>query len=106
MKKFLSMLVLAVFAMPPFARADVNIDYKTKCASCHGAHANLLPKTAKLLKVDPKKLALKASKMSKEEMIAIIEKGSGKMPGFEKELTKKQITEIVDFLIAVRIKKN
>ena len=39
-----------------------------------------------------------ASKMSKEDMITIIEKGRDKMPGFEKELTKEQIAGIVDYL--------
>jgi mono/diheme cytochrome c family protein len=106
MKKLLITLVLIMFAIPSVALADASIDYKTKCAACHGAKANLLPKTARLLKVDPKKLALKASDMSREEMIAIIEKGRDKMPGFEKELTKEQITDIVDYVIALRnIKK-
>jgi mono/diheme cytochrome c family protein len=105
MKIFLITFVLTMFAIPSIAFADVSIDYKTKCAACHGAQAKLLPKTARLLKVDPKKLALTASTMSKEEMIAIIEKGRNKMPGFEKELTGKQITDIVDLLIALRNKK-
>ncbi len=105
MKIFFIMLVLVTFAMPSIAFANVDIDYKTKCASCHGAHAYLLPKTARLLKVDPKKLALRASTMNKEEMIAIIEKGRDKMPAFEKELTKEQITDIVDLLIALRNSK-
>ena len=66
------------------------------CEVPPGEQANL-PKTAKVLKVDPGKLALRASKMNREEMIAIIEKGRDKMPGFEKELTKEQITDIVDY---------
>jgi cytochrome c5 len=102
MQKILITFVLIVFAIPSIVLADAGIDYKTKCAACHGAQAKLLPKTARLLKVDPKKLALRASTMSKEEMIAIIEKGRNKMPGFEKELTKEQITDIVDLLIGLR----
>ena len=58
----------------------------------------MLPKTARLLKVDPKKLALTASQMSREEMIAITEKGKDKMPAFEKELTKEQIMGIMDYM--------
>jgi cytochrome c5 len=102
MKKLLIVIVVILFAIPSVVLADVSIDYKTKCAACHGASANLLPKTARLLKVDPKKLALKASTMNREEMIAIIEKGKDKMPGFEKELTKEQITALVDHLISLR----
>jgi cytochrome c5 len=104
MKKILIALVLIVFAMPSVVLADASLDYKTKCAACHGAKANLLPKTAKLLKVDPKKLALKASTMNKDEMIAIIETGKDKMPGFEKELTKEQITALVDYVMGLKKK--
>jgi mono/diheme cytochrome c family protein len=62
-------------------------------------------KTARRLGVDPRKLSLMASKMSKDEMIAIIEKGNNKMPGFEKELTKERIAGIVDYLVDYRAKK-
>ena len=105
MKNILMMLVLVIFTIPSLALAGVGIDYKTKCAACHGAQANLLPKMARLLKVDPKKLALTASKMNKEEMIAVIEKGRNKMPSFEKELSREQIADLVDFLIALRNRK-
>jgi mono/diheme cytochrome c family protein len=50
----------------------------------------------------PKKLAFKASELNRDEMIAIIERGRNKMPSFEKELTPEQITDIVDYLIALR----
>jgi cytochrome c5 len=105
MKKILITLVIIMYAIPSIALADVSIDYKSKCAVCHGANANLLPKTARQLKVDPKKLALKASEMNKDEMIAIIEKGKDKMPGFEKELTKEQIADIVDYIILLKNRK-
>ncbi len=102
MKKILITLVLVMFALPSVAFADASIDYKSKCAACHGAKANLLPKTARLLKVDPKRLALKMSTLNKDEMITIIEKGRDKMPEFEKELTKEQIAALADYLISLR----
>jgi mono/diheme cytochrome c family protein len=105
MKKLWIAFVLIMLAAPAGARADANIDYKTKCAACHGGQAKLPPKTARLLKVDPRKLTLTASEMSKEEMIAIIKKGRNKMPGFENELTKEQIIGIVDLLIGLRSEK-
>jgi mono/diheme cytochrome c family protein len=51
--------------------------------------------------VSPKKLALTASQMKREEMIAIIEKGKDKMPAFEKELTREQIIAIVDYILSL-----
>jgi mono/diheme cytochrome c family protein len=101
MKKLFVTLILVLFAVPTVGLADGRSDFKAKCAACHGAGGNLLPKTARLLKVDPKKLALKASQMNREEMIAIVEKGKDKMPGFEKEMTKEQITAIVDYVMGL-----
>ncbi len=98
------MLILALIAVPAALLADGSLDYKTKCAYCHGANANLLPKTARLLKVDPKKLSLKTSGLNREEMIAVVEKGRGGMPGFANDLSKDQITGIVDYLSGVKKK--
>jgi mono/diheme cytochrome c family protein len=105
MKKFFVTFILVLFAVPTVGLADGGSDFKTKCAACHGAGGNLLPKTARLLKADPKKLALKASELNREETIAVIEKGRDKMPAFEKELTKEQITDIADYIIAFKNKK-
>jgi mono/diheme cytochrome c family protein len=102
MKKLLIALVFVFFIATVNAFADGGSDYKTKCAVCHGANVSLLPKTARLLKVDPKKLALKGSQMNRDEMIAMTQKGKDKMPSFEKELTQDQIAAIVDYIMAVK----
>ena len=120
MKKLLVLLVVALFAAPAiglatqdrFRKIDSNaevdsnakLDFNNKCAKCHRATKSL-PKMAKLLEVNPETLTLKTSKMNRDEMIAIIEKGRGKMPGFEKELTKERITDIVDYVIFLRDRK-
>jgi mono/diheme cytochrome c family protein len=80
-------------------------DYRSKCATCHGSNALMTVKTARRLGVDPRKLSLMASKMSKDEMIAITEKGKEKMPGFESVLTKEQIAGIVDYLVDYRARR-
>ena len=115
MKKLLVLLVLTVLSAPAAVLADAKvdssakvdsnakIDFNVKCAKCHRA-TKTLPKTAKSLGVDPGKLTLRTSKMNREEMIAIIEKGRDKMPGFEKELTKEQITDIVDYILFLKKK--
>jgi mono/diheme cytochrome c family protein len=104
MKRLFVTLILFLFTAPTVGFADGGSDFKSKCAACHGAGGKLLPKTARLLKVDPKKLALTASQMSREEMIAITEKGKDKMPGFEKDMTKDQIISIIDYVMALRKK--
>ncbi len=99
MKKILIPLVLFVFTAPTLALADARSDYHAECIKCHRGSAKTNLRRAKLLKIDPSKLYLKNSKMNKEEMIAITEKGKNQMPGFENKLTKEQITAIVDFLM-------
>ncbi len=98
MKKLLISLVLIVFAMPTLALADGKADYNAKCTACHGGDAKTNTRRAKMLNIDPTKLYLSASKMNKDEMIAIIGKGKGKMPSFEDKLTKDQIIAIVDYV--------
>jgi mono/diheme cytochrome c family protein len=98
MNKLLISLVLIVFATPTIALADGKADYNAKCVACHGGKPNTVTREAKMLKIDPTRLYLPASEMTKAEMIAIIEKGKDKMPSFEKVLTKDQITAIVDYV--------
>ena len=103
-KKLLILLVITMLTIPAVGLADPKIDFNAKCAKCHRTNKNF-SKQAKSLGVDPGKLVLKPSEKNRSEMIAIIEKGRDKMPGFEKELTKEQITDIVDYLIALRNRK-
>lgn len=104
MKTLFISLVLFALAAPTVGLADAKIDFNGKCAKCHRATKSL-PKTAKLLEVDPGKLALRNSQMNRDEMIAITEKGRDKMPAFEKELTKEQIADIVDYIIFLKNRK-
>ena len=101
MKTFIVSMSLLLLIAPAAALADYRTDYNVKCSNCHRQTGRLL-KAAKELNVDPGKLVLKTSKMNREEMIAITEKGKDKMPGFEKELTRKQIEDVVDYIIALK----
>ena len=98
MNRLLISLVLIVFAAPTIAFADGKADYNTKYTACHGGDAKTNTKRAKMLNIDPTKLYLPASQMSKAEMIAIVEKGKDKMPSFADKLTKDQIIAIVDYV--------
>jgi len=103
MKKILIIMVLFSFTIAATAFADARIDFNAKCATCHRTNKSILKK-AKMLNVEPGKLALMNSKMNREEMIAITEKGKDKMPGFEKEMTKDQITSVIDYIIGFKNK--
>ena len=107
MKKIWIPQILVTFFMPVIAFADGRADYRANCASCHSAYPNGYPdfEKAKAMKVSQKKLALSASEMSRDEMIAITEKGKGAMPGYKDKLAKDQITGIVDYIISAVKKK-
>ncbi len=94
----------ALLSLPAPVLATGLTDYNAKCAGCHGAQGNVQTEKAKALKMDVKKLALKISTKDKNEMIAIVEKGKGEMPGFDAQLTKDQIAAVVDYVIALRKK--
>jgi mono/diheme cytochrome c family protein len=98
MKKLTTLVILFVLGAASMVLADGKTDYNAKCAGCHGANANVQTEKAKALKMDVQKLALRTSKMSGAEMVAIIEEGKGKMPGFSKELTKEQAAAIADYI--------
>jgi mono/diheme cytochrome c family protein len=98
MNRLWIILILIAFATPTITFADGKPDYDAKCTLCHGGDARTNTKRAKMLNVDPTKLYLPASPMSKAEMIVIIEKGRNKMPSFENQLTKDQIIAIVDYI--------
>jgi mono/diheme cytochrome c family protein len=100
MTKISITLVMVLFALPALAFADGKADFDANCARCHGGDARTITKRSNILKIDPTKLALRASEMNEAEMIAIIEKGKNLMPGFENELTKDQIRAVVEYIRA------
>lgn len=106
MKKLLVALVLFFFFAPTTGLADGRTDYRAKCAYCHGANDLMAMRTARKLNIDPRKLSLMASEMSRNDMIATIKKGKNKMPGFEKKLTNEQIAGIVDYIFDRRAKRD
>ena len=104
MKKLLISILLFMLAAPADVMADPKVDFNAKCSICHRSNKNL-PKVAKALNVDPNKLSLRTSRMNREEMIAITEKGREKMPGFENKMTREQIENVIDYIIALKNRK-
>ena len=104
MKPMVLACVCALLVFPTLVHANGKNDYNAYCAGCHGANGNVQTEKAKALNMDVKTLALKVSRKDKNEMVAIVEKGKAKMPSYEKQLTKKQISDIVDYAMALRKK--
>jgi mono/diheme cytochrome c family protein len=104
MKKLLLPIFFVGFILPAMALADVKADYQANCTKCHGGSAKTNARRALLLKVSPQKLYLPASEMTREEMIATIEKGKNQMPAFEDKLSKDQIAAIADLVKSAKKK--
>jgi mono/diheme cytochrome c family protein len=67
------------------AMADAAATYKSKCVSCHGADGGGQTAAGKALKLKDLRSA-EVQGMSDDQLLAIISKGKGKMPGYEKTL--------------------
>ena len=104
MKKHLVIFVLVLFGTPALAIPGGKADYNAKCAGCHGANGNIQTEKAKALKMDVRKLSLKANKKNKAEMSEIVQSGKGDMPSFKNDFSKDQIAAIILYVMALRIK--
>jgi len=67
------------------APASAAATYKSKCGSCHGANGSGQTTAGKAMKLRDLRSA-EVRGQSDEQLLAIIAKGKGKMPGYEKSL--------------------
>jgi cytochrome c6 len=74
--------------------------YKAKCATCHGADGKGDTPAGKNTKVrsfaDPDVV-----KASDDDLVGIIEKGKGKMPGYGKSMKPDEIKDMVAYIRAL-----
>lgn len=68
--------------------------YKAKCASCHGQDGGGNTPAGKKLKAGDLRTP-DVQKQSDAQLAAMIAKGKGKMPSFEKRLSKEEISQLV-----------
>jgi len=69
----------------PVIAANAAATFKSKCASCHGVNGSGQTAAGKAMKLrDLRSAEVKA--LSDEQLLAIVAKGKGKMPGYEKSL--------------------
>ena len=69
----------------PVAPADAAATYKSKCASCHGANGSGQTATGKAMKLRDLR-SPEVQSQTDDQLYAVIAKGKGKMPGYEKPL--------------------
>jgi mono/diheme cytochrome c family protein len=98
--KAASWAALVIFALAPAKSsiADTGPEtFKTRCAPCHGATGKGDTTMGKNLRL-PDLGSPEAQKLSDDELATIITKGKGKMPAYERKLSKEQIEELVKFI--------
>jgi mono/diheme cytochrome c family protein len=83
------------------AEDDAAATFKGKCAMCHGPDGKGDTPTGKAMKVR----SLTSDEVKKEsdaDLIGIITKGKGKMPGYDKKLTDDQIKGLIKFIRSLK----
>ena len=79
------------------AQPNAAASYKSKCASCHGANGDGQTAAGKPLKLrDLRSAEVRAQ--TDDQLYAIIAKGKGKMPGYEKTLKADMCKALVAFI--------
>jgi len=91
------LLMVASLTWLPFqasAAPDGAATFKAKCAACHGADGKGETPTGKAMKIRDLGSA-EVQGQSDDALLAIVSKGKGKMPAFEKTLGADQCKQLV-----------
>jgi mono/diheme cytochrome c family protein len=98
-----SLMILAlVSAFPAYTIADATADtFKARCAPCHGATGAGDTTLGKNLKLRDLGTA-DVQKQTDDEFATIISKGKGKMPAYERRLSKQQIDDMVKLIRSLK----
>jgi len=104
--KAVSRAALVAFALAPAfsqgAIANAGADtFTARCAPCHGAIGKGDTKIGQHLKLRDLGSA-DVQKHTEDELETIIAKGKGKMPAYERKLSKQQVDDLVKFIRSLR----
>lgn len=101
----ISMVAAAVFLFGfsnfVYAQDDAAALYKAKCQVCHGADGKGDTPAGQKLGVKDFH-SPEVARMSDAELIEAIQKGKGKMPGYEGKLTPDQIKALVKYVRSLK----
>ncbi len=96
-QKLLGAIAL-MFVVVAFSRADDSAAlYKAKCANCHGTDGKGDTPLAKRLAVRDFS-SPEVRKETDEDLVKITTKGKANMPGYESDLKKSQIKDLVAYI--------
>jgi mono/diheme cytochrome c family protein len=94
----LVVIFVSIYLQPKVkASVDGQAIYKANCSLCHGTDGSGKTLVGQQLKGRDLRSG-ETQKQTNAQMVAIITKGKGKMPSFEKSLTKEQINDLVAFI--------
>jgi mono/diheme cytochrome c family protein len=98
-----SLIILALVpAFSAYTIADGTADtFKSRCAPCHGATGagdTTLGKNLKLRDLG----SANVQKQPDDEFTTIISKGKGKMPAYDRKLSKQQIDDLVKLIRSLK----
>jgi cytochrome c6 len=75
--------------------------FKSKCATCHAADGSGNTTAGKSLKVRDLR-STEVQGKSDDQLYAVIAKGKGKMPAYEKSLGEEKIRQLIAFIRSLR----
>jgi len=93
-------LTLVFSSAYTFASPGADI-FKARCAPCHGATGKGDTKMGQHLKLRDLGSA-DVQLQTEDELEAIIARGKGKMPAYERKLSKQQIEDLVKFIRSLK----
>jgi cytochrome c6 len=93
-------LTLAFSSAYAFASPGADT-FKARCAPCHGATGKGDTKMGQHLKLRDLGSA-DVQLQTEDELEAIIARGKGKMPAYERKLSKQQIEDLVKFIRSLK----
>src|ERR1039457_243802 len=92
----IAMIMALLFSTYAFADSGPDI-YKEKCSACHGSNGageTMLGKNLKLRSL----ASAEVQKQSDDDLARIISKGKGRMPPYDRKLSKDQIEGVVKYI--------
>src|ERR1039458_3581827 len=93
-------LLALLFSTYTFADSGA-VTYKDHCSACHGSNGagdTMLGKNLKLRSL----ASAEVQKQSDDELTAITSRGKGKMPAYDRTLSKDQIGDVVKYIRSLK----